>query len=107
MPQHSFDEIQSPTRAQGLCVHRFDGWLAINRNSTDNPRIASSLGTWSAIKKPTMRFSDFRIARQPESGSVSVSDSAICIDEHLPVRLTVMLGSDGDCLQPLLTKCLA
>jgi hypothetical protein len=48
MPHNSFDEIQSPARAQGLCVHRFDGWLAINRNSTDNPRIASSLGSWSA-----------------------------------------------------------
>jgi hypothetical protein len=25
----SFAEIQSPARAQGLCVHRFDAWLAI------------------------------------------------------------------------------
>jgi len=39
-----FDEIQRPARARGLCVHRFDGWLAINRNSIDNARIASSLG---------------------------------------------------------------
>ncbi len=37
MPHHSFDEIQSPARAQGLCVHRFDGWLAINRNSRQPP----------------------------------------------------------------------
>jgi hypothetical protein len=51
MPHHSFDEIQSPARAQELSVHRFDGWLAINRNSTDSPRIASSLGSWSANRK--------------------------------------------------------
>ena len=31
MPHHSVDEIQSPARAQGLCVHRFDACLAINR----------------------------------------------------------------------------
>ena len=48
MPQHSFGEIQSPAGAQGLCVHRFDGCLALNRNSTDNSRIASPPGTWSA-----------------------------------------------------------
>jgi hypothetical protein len=52
MSHHSlFDEIQSPARAQEICVQRFDGWLAINRQSTHNPGITSSLGNWSANQK--------------------------------------------------------
>jgi len=45
----------------------------------------------------------------PSTGiRLSVVTRRYCINEHLPVRLTMMLGSDGDwSLQPLLTKCLA
>jgi len=59
----------------------------------------ASLGVYS------IRFPQRYIA---SSGSVSVRARRYCINEHLPVRLTMMLGSDGDWrLQPLLTKCLA
>jgi hypothetical protein len=40
---------------------------------------------------------NFRVARQPESGSVSVSDSAI----------SMMLGTEIGACSLLLTKCLA
>jgi eukaryotic-like serine/threonine-protein kinase len=46
-----------------------------------------------------------RMARFQREAKVLASLSH---QEHLPVRLTIRLGSDGDwSLQPLLTKCLA
>jgi hypothetical protein len=63
MPHNSFDDIQSPARAQELCVDHFDGWLATNRH-THNPESRRHCG-WSANRK--LDPADyFRVARHSD-----------------------------------------